>query len=183
MNYLKNISIAIPLLLISVFAMNKKTTEKIAPTAELVWLTNLEEAQKISKKTKKPILANFTGSDWCGWCHKLSAEVFNTPDFKTWSDKNVVLLELDYPRTKVQTEELKAQNNGLMQAFQVQGFPTIWVFNVDVNKETKKFNIVQIGKTGYMRGGPQAFTDAIDSMIKQFNDAKKTSNQLQKVKS
>jgi thioredoxin-related protein len=181
MNYLKNISIAIPLILISIFAINSDPIKK--PSTELVWLTNLEEAQNISKKTKKPILANFTGSDWCGWCHRLSAEVFNTPEFKTWADKNVVLLELDYPRTKVQSEEIKAQNNGLMQAFQVQGFPTIWVFNVDMDKQTKKYNIVQIGKTGYMRGGPQAFTGAIDGMIKQFNDAKKTANQPQKVKS
>lgn len=150
-----------------------KSNQNKASNTELVWLTNLEEAQKISKKTKKPILANFTGSDWCGWCHKLTAEVFNTPEFKKWSDKNVVLLELDYPRSKQQTDVIKQQNAGLQQAFKVQGFPTIWVFNLDVDKVTKKYNISQIGKTGYMRGGPVVFTEAIDGMIKQFRDGEK----------
>ncbi|WP_310554378.1 thioredoxin fold domain-containing protein [Flavobacterium sp.] len=140
---------------------------------EIVWLTNLEEAQKISKKTKKPILANFTGSDWCGWCHKLSAEVFNTPEFKVWSDKNVVLLELDYPKRKEQTDAIKQQNAGLQQAFQVQGFPTIWVFNLDVDKVTKKYNITQIAKSGYVKGGSKAFTDGIDTMLAQHKEQSK----------
>ena len=153
--------------------MALKSNNNKASNTELIWLTNLEEAQKISKKTKKPILANFTGSDWCGWCHKLTAEVFNTPEFKKWSDKNVVLLELDYPRSKPQTDVIKQQNAGLQQAFQVQGFPTICVFNLDVDKVTKKYNISQIGKTGYIRGGPVVFTEAIDGMIKQFRDGEK----------
>jgi thioredoxin-related protein len=182
MNYLKYFTVSMVVVLIGVFSANIALPKHTA-SAELVWLTNMEEAQKISKKTKKPILANFTGSDWCGWCHRLSAEVFNTPEFKTWSDKNVVLLELDYPRKKVQSDELKAQNNGLMQAFQVQGFPTIWVFNADVDKQTKKVNITQIGKTGYMSGGPTVFTAAIDGMIKQYKESKNTIKQPEKVKS
>ena len=31
------------------------------------WMTDLEQVYQLSKKTNKPILANFTGSDWCGW--------------------------------------------------------------------------------------------------------------------
>jgi protein disulfide-isomerase len=172
MNKLKYVLFA--LVLISAFAFSKYTNIKNKKSnTELVWLTNLEEAQKLSKKTKKPILANFTGSDWCGWCHKLSAEVFNTPEFKTWSDKNVVLLELDYPRRKEQTPELKQQNSGLQQAFQVQGYPTIWVFNLDIDKKTKKYNIVQIGKTGYVAGGAKVFTDGVDAMITQYKNTPK----------
>ena len=167
MKKLKYILFAISL--VTIFAFSKYNSQKkYTNDTELVWLTNLEEAQKISKKSKKPILANFTGSDWCGWCHKLTAEVFNTPEFKMWSDKNVVLLELDYPKRKEQTEAIKQQNLGLQQAFQIQGFPTIWVFNLDVDKATKKYNITQIGKTGYVNGGSKAFTDQIDTMILQY---------------
>ena len=39
------------------------------------WVVNLEKAQAISVKTGKPILANFTGTDWCGWCIRLKKEV------------------------------------------------------------------------------------------------------------
>lgn len=42
------------------------------------WLVSIDEAFTLSKKTGKPIMANFTGSDWCGWCKRLSAAVFFT---------------------------------------------------------------------------------------------------------
>ena len=40
------------------------------------WNNDLEEAAKLSLKTGKPILANFTGSDWCGWCIRLKKRSF-----------------------------------------------------------------------------------------------------------
>ena len=39
------------------------------------WLVNIDEAYEMSQKTGKPILANFTGSDWCGWCKRLTKSV------------------------------------------------------------------------------------------------------------
>ena len=61
------------------------------------WLVDLDEAYALSVKEKKPILANFTGSDWCGWCKRLDADVCTKPVFKEWAKKNVVLLELESP--------------------------------------------------------------------------------------
>jgi len=43
------------------------------------WLVDIDEAYAKAKKTNKPILANFTGSDWCGWCKRLDKDVFNKP--------------------------------------------------------------------------------------------------------
>ena len=94
------------------------------------WLINFEEAAKLSIKSGKPILANFTGSDWCGWCIRLNKEVFVTPEFKNWASENVILLELDYPRRVQQTDEIKKQNRELQQFFQVRGYPTLHIFNV-----------------------------------------------------
>lgn len=34
------------------------------------WYIDFEKAAQISLQTGKPILADFTGSDWCGWCIK-----------------------------------------------------------------------------------------------------------------
>ena len=55
------------------------------------WTVGLDNVYEESQKTGKPILANFTGSDWCGWCIKLKADVFSKPKFTAWADKNVVL--------------------------------------------------------------------------------------------
>ncbi|MBO4646708.1 MAG: hypothetical protein J5806_00960, partial [Lentisphaeria bacterium] len=36
--------------------------------------------------------------DWCGWCKKLNAEVFQSPEFRTFARQNPVLVYLDSPR-------------------------------------------------------------------------------------
>ena len=115
-------------------------------------------------ETGKPILANFTGSDWCGWCKKLTKEVFSKAEFSKWAFKNVVLLELDYPKRIAQTEEIKKQNKELGQFFKVRGYPSIHVFNVGV--EDGKTQITQIGKTGYVAGGPKPWIANVTQFIK-----------------
>jgi thiol:disulfide interchange protein len=113
------------------------------------WLTNLDEAYAKSKSSNKPILANFTGSDWCGWCKRLTASVFSQPDFKTWADKNVVLLELDFPRGKQLPDAIRQQNQSLQQAFGVGGYPTVWLFDLNKDNAKNQYSITGLGKTGY----------------------------------
>ncbi len=118
----------------------------------LVWQTDMVKANEISKASGKPIFAFFTGSDWCGWCHKLQKDVFAKQSFIDWAKKNVVLVELDFPRKKQLTPELTQQNMGLQQALQVQGYPTIWLLYLTKNKDDKNFSISTLGSLGYPRG-------------------------------
>lgn len=135
------------------------------------WLVRLDEAYALSKKTGKPILANFTGSDWCGWCKRLTADVFSKSEFKKWAAENVVLLELDFPRRKQLPEDIRQQNFNLQQAFSVRGYPTIWVFNVEKDPKTGNFNIDPLGNSGYRKTVEQ-FTSEIDEFIKAKKKAK-----------
>ena len=64
---------------------------------KLKWYTNLEEAVKIATVNQKSILVDFTGSDWCIWCHRLDDEVFSKKEFSDWAKKNLVLVKLDFP--------------------------------------------------------------------------------------
>jgi len=112
------------------------------------WLVDLDEAYAISVKEKKPILANFTGSDWCGWCKKLDADVFSKPEFQDWAKKNVVLLELDFPRKKQIPQKNQQQNYAMQNALQITGYPTIWVLNL-TKDASGKYQIDGLGKTGY----------------------------------
>src|SRR6476661_3860710 len=77
---------------------------------ELTWHTDMKKAMEVSKKTKKPIMLFFTGSDWCGWCMRLQKEVLTTPEFQKWAKENVVLVELDFPRRTPQQPEIRQQN-------------------------------------------------------------------------
>jgi protein disulfide-isomerase len=116
-------------------------------------------------KTGKPILANFTGSDWCGWCIRLKKEVFVTPTFKKWAKENVILLELDYPRRAPQTEEIKKQNRELQQFFKVRGYPTLHMFNVGI--ADGKTQITALGKMGYLAGGPTPWIANANNYLKK----------------
>ncbi len=149
-----------------IFAQTTQPAQTTPYTAENEgWLVSVDEAYKLSKKTGRPILANFTGSDWCGWCKKLTADVFTKPEFKDWAAKNVILLELDFPRRKVLPEEIKSQNMGMQQAFNVRGYPTIWLFDLEKDAEGK-FNVSALGQTGY-RNAPDIFIGDLEAMFEK----------------
>ncbi|RZJ66274.1 MAG: thioredoxin family protein [Flavobacterium sp.] len=142
------------------------TAGSLTVTAQetLVWHKSVSEAMKVSKKSKKPLLMFFTGSDWCGWCIRLQKEVLKTPEFATWAEKNVVLVELDFPRRSAQTPEEKQQNAELAQFFKVQGYPTVWIADAEKNKEGK-ISFKPRGSTGYVAGGPAPWLESANNIM------------------
>ncbi len=128
------------------------------------WLVDVDEAYEISKKEKKPILANFTGSDWCGWCKKLDADVFTKPAFQEWAKKNVVLLELDFPRRFQIPEKNRRQNAAMGQALGITGYPTVWVLNLTKDEAKGQFQVKGLGKTGYTPS-PEQFIAALQPYV------------------
>ncbi len=119
------------------------------------WMSDYGKALEKAKVERKLILIDFTGSDWCGWCIKLNKEVFNQPQFKDYAKKNLVLLEIDFPRRKSQPAQLKKQNKELAQKYNVDGYPTIVVLDSDGK---------QIGTLGYMKGGASHFVTALEKL-------------------
>jgi thioredoxin-related protein len=124
-----------------------------AEAQELKWHTDMKEAIKVSNKTKKPLFLFFTGSDWCGWCIRLQKEVFKTKEFAEWADKNVTLVELDFPRKTAQELSVKQQNAQLAQTFQVRGYPTVWFANATESKDGK-INFTAMGSFWLPGGWP-----------------------------
>jgi len=129
-----------------------------AGAAELKWMTDLSLAKTKAKAEKKLVMLDFTGSDWCGWCIRLNKEVFSKPEFAEYAAKNLVLVEVDFPRKKQQTEEMKKANQTLQEKYDIKGYPTIIVLNGAGSK---------IGETGYMEGGPKAFIAELDKIKKK----------------
>lgn len=134
------------------FKTHNSTPDNKKPAPELVWVTDLNEAHKLSQESGKPIFGFFTGSDWCGWCMKLQRDVFAKEAFKEWANKNVILLELDFPRRKALSPELQQQNASLQQAFKVMGYPTVWIFETVKDETTNNYNINAYGSLGYPSG-------------------------------
>jgi protein disulfide-isomerase len=144
------------------------------------WLVDYEEVYQKSIKEGKPIMANFTGSDWCGWCKKLKKAVFDTKLFKDWAKKNVILFELDYPRRTPQNPEIQKQNRELQQTFKqfVRGYPTVLLFEIerthkdDGSKDKDNIQLLPStqlvlqgqGRMGYM-SNPQSFIEKAELII------------------
>lgn len=119
--------------------------------ADVTWLTDFKDAQQKARTDNKLLLLDFTGSDWCGWCIKLRKEVFAKPEFRDYATKNLVLMEVDFPRGKTISDTVRQQNEALAEKYGVQGFPTIVV----LNSEGKK-----VGELSYDAGIPAGSTRA-----------------------
>jgi len=88
------------------------------------WTTDYSKALQSASESKKYVLLDFTGSDWCPYCIQMDKEVFSTGHFKGFAKENLVLVELDFPHSKKLTTKLAGQNKKLEQQFNVHGFPT-----------------------------------------------------------
>ncbi len=97
--------------------------------AEGEWLTDLAKAQEKAKAEKKLVLIDFTGSDWCPPCKSLHNTVLTSAEFTKFAKDNLVLVEVDFPRSKPQSAELKAANRKLSDKFNIEGYPTIIVLD------------------------------------------------------
>ena len=151
---MKNLFVGLALLLsVNVIAQDKAEE----------WHTNLVNAVDISVKESKPLFLFFTGSDWCGWCKRLQKEVFIQPQFQKWADKNVILVELDFPRRTPLDPTLQQQNYEIAQMFGIRGYPTVWL--VTASRDGSQISFNKLGSTGYVAGGPDAWLDVANQIL------------------
>lgn len=94
-----------------------------------LWLTSYAEAFEIADKSKKLILADFNGSDWCAPCISLKKDILDTAQFRKFAADKLVFLDVDLPRkTQMAKSQLEA-NKKLLEIFQVKAYPTVLIIN------------------------------------------------------
>lgn len=120
------------------------------------WISDFAAAKKQAAETKKDLLVDFTGSDWCAWCIKLNEEVFSKEPFKAGVKDKFVLVEIDFPNDKSKLkEETIRQNEELRTKYAIPGFPRILLCDA----EGRPFAV-----TGYQNGGPEAYVKSLDEL-------------------
>jgi protein disulfide-isomerase len=119
------------------------------------WLNNLDQAQKEAKTGNKLVFINFTGSDWCGYCMAMEKSVFSRAEFKEYARKNLVLVDIDFPRGRRLTMTQKKHNEELANRYGVRGFPTYIVLDQDGK---------QLAKLGFTEGGPKEFIAELEKL-------------------
>ena len=124
------------------------------------WHVNFSEAQTLAKEQNTKMLILFSGSDWCVPCIKLDKTIFQTDEFKKYSE-NLVLFRADFPKKKQnQLPEAQAQQNKqLAERYNSEGvFPLVVVVN-----ELGKV----LGKMSYQNVSPEAYIEILDNIVKK----------------
>src|SRR5438046_7472058 len=107
--------------------------------AEVDWLTDFDAAKAKAKSDHKLVLLEFTGSDWCSYCKLMQAEIFSKPQFQEYAAKNLILVELDFPRAKAQSDAVREQNMKLASEYEIEGFPTLIILNPEEKRVVNFF--------------------------------------------
>lgn len=129
------------------------------------WIDDYDLALKRAAEENKYIVADFSGSDWCGWCKKLDREVFDTEVFRKGAADKYVLLMIDSPSDKkLLSEKAAKQNPGLVDKYGIRGFPTVLILDAKGEK---------VAKLGYQKGGPEKYLKLLESSVKEGPDIQK----------
>jgi len=135
-----------------------------ASATELKWLTDLSKAMAQAKTENKAVLVLFTGSDWGDICARMDIEVFQSASFSDYAKNKLVLVQVDFPHAKPQSDILKRTNAQLKAKYKVEGIPTTLVLDAK--------GTVLGQHLGYSAGaGPKSVMDRIDRWLKKQSTA------------
>ncbi|WP_426491872.1 thioredoxin family protein [Hymenobacter sp. 102] len=133
----------------------------VATAAPATWNTTLDAAMQQARATGHPVLAVFSGSDWCKPCIMLKQEVFDQPAFTRYAQDKLVLARFDFPRSKknkLPAEQTKQNEQAAAMLNKEGSFPLV----VLLSPEGKV-----LAKTGYRAGGATAYTAYLNTLLAQ----------------
>ncbi|MEX2213007.1 MAG: thioredoxin family protein [Phycisphaeraceae bacterium] len=129
------------------------------------WLTSMRPAELQAKKSEKPILIYFCGSDWDDYTKELDEICLEYDYFHNWAKENVILVKVDFMAKGNQSKFQKQENTELKERFQITKVPTFVAIDKDGNV---------IGRCGYTqaklrkdekKGVPYAFLQHLDAIL------------------
>lgn len=120
------------------------------------FLVDVEQAFIQAEEENKDLLIDFSGSDWCGWCMRLSEEIFSQEKFQAVAKEHFVLVEMDFPKdVSGMSEETLKQNTIWQEKLSVEGFPAVFLLDT-----TGK----PYAQTGYQAGGPERYLEHLSEL-------------------
>ena len=100
------------------------------------WTMDLDAAKKVAVEKQLPILLDFSGSDWCGWCKLMEESVFSKPEWAEYAGEHIMMVLVDFPEDKsLVPEKYVARNNELKEEYGISGFPTFIIIAADGETE------------------------------------------------
>ncbi len=127
--------------------------------APVAWLTDFTQARTEAAQAHKPILLNFSGSDWCGPCIMMKKQVFESESFQAYAGDHLVLVRADFPRQKKNqlTPALTKHNETLAERYNPDGKFPFTVLLTAEGTVLKKWD-------GYAKQSPAEFIADLDAV-------------------
>ena len=122
--------------------------------------SRLELAEQKARTEHKLILLNFSGSDWCGPCIRMTKEVLESDGFQKYLNANLLFINADFPRLKKHQlqEDLKKENEELAEKYNADGtFPCTLLIDSS-GKVIAKWK-------GFYAQGAEAFTSEVSHWV------------------
>lgn len=119
-------------------------------------IDDMDRALAAARSSRRYLLVNFTGSNWCGWCIRLEREVFSHQHFRQEAGRDLVLVALDFPRPTTQSEEVVRRNAEWQRRLEVRGFPAVFL----TDAEGRPF-----ARTGYREGGVTRYLAHVRELV------------------
>ena len=120
----------------------------------------LDAARALAKEKGLPLLLDFTGSDWCGYCQWMDREVFSKDEWKAWAATGIVAAMIDFPADAASASERSVE---LYRRYEVQGFPTYVLLSPDGE---------EVGRLGWSRdASPEKFVAQVRAALVEADPA------------
>ncbi len=100
------------------------------------WTMDFDAALSLAEKKTLPILLDFTGSDWCGWCKFMDKKIFSKSDWNAYAKDKIILVKIDFPQDQtIVPAKFKKRNMDLQNHYGISGYPTYVILDSDGKKE------------------------------------------------
>lgn len=133
------------------------------------WRFDLDRAAADAIASKNPILLYFTGSDWCHWCQKLDRELFAPSLSRNRLEQLLVPVLIDFPRKRKESPGKVRKNRQLKQAWSVDAFPTIILFDPTTE--------IELWRHSYISASPQEYLKEIERLLQKLKRERRFTEQ------
>ena len=129
--------------------------------------TDFPTSIALAKRSNRPLLLAFLGTDWSISSLKLDREVFDQAAFADNSKYNFLLCKIHFYQTQERDPKVLRQNRDLAIQYHIEQFPTVVVLSP---------HGAEIGRVGYISGGVKPFADAVNKLISGSHSSRRNSS-------
>lgn len=118
--------------------------------------TDFPTSIALAKRSNRPLLLAFLGTDWSISSLKLDREVFDQAAFADNAKYNFLLCKIHFYQTQERDPNILRQNRDLAIKYHIERFPTVVVLSPDG---------AEIGRFGYISGGVEKFAGEVNKLV------------------